>query len=63
MLIDSISISNKYAPKSDDCFLLGDVFKNIKKIPDESIALIITSPSYNLNKEYEDRKAFQGYFY
>ena len=28
----------------------------LKKIPDESIDLIITSPPYNLSKEYEKKK-------
>ena len=61
MLLKGISKSNSYDSEKDVCFILGDVFKQIKKIPDESINLIITSPPYNLNKEYEERKAFQTY--
>ena len=45
--------AQSYKQDSDVCFLEGDVFANIKKIPDESVNLVISSPPYNLNKEYE----------
>ncbi len=53
--------SNKFDSKSDVCFIQGNVFKKIKEIPAKSIDLIITSPPYNLNKEYEEIKAFDIY--
>lgn len=34
----------------------GDCLKLLKKIPDESVDLIITSPPYCIGKEYEDPK-------
>ena len=53
--------AQSYKQDSDVCFLEGDVFANIKKIPDESVNLVISSPPYNLNKEYEEKKAFDIY--
>ena len=53
--------AQSYNQDSDVCFLEGDVFANIKKIPDESVNLVISSPPYNLNKEYEEKKAFDIY--
>ncbi|MFX0185318.1 MAG: DNA-methyltransferase [Candidatus Hodarchaeota archaeon] len=32
-----------------------------KKIPDESVDLIITSPPYNIGKEYENKKPLENY--
>ena len=53
--------AQSYKQDSDVCFIEGDVFANIKKIPDESVNLVISSPPYNLNKEYEEKKAFDIY--
>ncbi|MBN2515955.1 MAG: site-specific DNA-methyltransferase [Deltaproteobacteria bacterium] len=40
---------------------LGDTYKFIKEIPDESIQLIVTSPPYNLGKEYESKTSIEKY--
>ena len=53
--------SNKYKKESDVVFLLGDCLKTLKTVPDNSIKLIITSPPYNLQKEYEDKKTLKEY--
>ena len=39
----------------------GDCLKLLKKIPDESIQLIVTSPPYNIGKEYENRLKLDTY--
>lgn len=36
--------------------ILGDAIEELKKLPDNSIDLIITDPPYNLNKDYETTK-------
>lgn len=36
--------------------ILGDAIKELKKLPDNSVDLIITDPPYNLNKDYETTK-------
>ena len=33
----------------------------LKKIPDESIQLVVTSPPYNLGKEYEKKLKLEDY--
>ena len=53
--------SYKFDKKSDVTFLQGDCIESIKSIPSGSINLIISSPPYNLNKEYEEKKAFEVY--
>jgi len=39
----------------------GDVIGLITAIPDNSISLVITSPPYNLGKDYEDRVSIEAY--
>lgn len=41
--------------------LNGDALSIMKKIPDKSINLIITSPSYEVGKEYENKMSFEEY--
>ena len=53
--------SSKYDADSDVIFLEGDCVQSMKKIPHESIKLIITSPPYNLQKEYEEKKSLKDY--
>lgn len=39
----------------------GDCLELLKKIPNESISLIITSPPYNIGKEYEKKQCLETY--
>jgi adenine-specific DNA-methyltransferase len=39
----------------------GDVRDFLAQIPDECITLVVTSPPYNLGKEYEDRASIESY--
>ena len=44
--------------------ILGDALEELKKIPTESIDLIVTDPPYNLNKDYgftKDNLEFDEY--
>jgi adenine-specific DNA-methyltransferase len=41
--------------------ILGDTWKEVKKFPNEKFQLIITSPPYNIGKEYEVRKSLDDY--
>lgn len=61
-MLDNYKVSNKYDAKSDAVFLLGDSSETLKKVPDESVNLIITSPPYNLDKVYEDKNSLDDYF-
>jgi adenine-specific DNA-methyltransferase len=48
-------ISNKYTPESNVVVYSGDCINLLATIPDNSIQLIVTSPPYNIGKEYEKR--------
>ncbi len=49
--------------RSDASIVLhhGDVNDFVSTIPDNSVSLIITSPPYNLGKDYEDRVSIEQY--
>lgn len=42
-------------------YILGDSLKSLKKIENEKFKLIITSPPYNVGKEYEVKKSIEDY--
>lgn len=46
-------ISSRYSDRSQCILSLGDCNKLIKRLPDESIDLTITSPPYFMGKEYD----------
>jgi len=54
-------IESKFNPESDIVLYEGDVNDLLATIPDKSIQLIITSPPYNLGKEYENRVDVEKY--
>ena len=47
--------------KADFTILEGDTMNLVKKIPSRKIKLIITSPPYNLQKEYEKKQSLDDY--
>jgi len=57
----SKEIQDHYDPEADIVLYHGDVNDFVATIPDKSITLIITSPPYNLGKEYEDRVSIGKY--
>ncbi|HEV2974440.1 MAG TPA: site-specific DNA-methyltransferase [Solirubrobacteraceae bacterium] len=44
-----------------DTIHLGDCLDLLRSLPDESVDLVVSSPPYNLGKEYEDRRALDAY--
>lgn len=48
-----MKITNKYDKESDVVLYDGDTLELLKQIPDGEAMLIITSPPYNIGKEYE----------
>jgi adenine-specific DNA-methyltransferase len=44
-----------------DRIFLGDCLELLRKLPAESVDLVVSSPPYNLGKEYEARKALDHY--
>lgn len=60
--VETLSVSDNYDINSNAVFLKGDSAETLKNVPDGSVKLIITSPPYNLNKAYEDKKGLKEYF-
>ena len=54
-------IADHFDPEADIVLYHGDVSGFVATIPDSSMSLIITSPPYNLGKEYEDRVSIGKY--
>jgi adenine-specific DNA-methyltransferase len=54
-------IENAYNPQSRIVLYPGDVNELLATIPDQTAKLIITSPPYNLGKDYEDRRSIGQY--
>jgi adenine-specific DNA-methyltransferase len=56
-----IEISEKFDQKKQIVVYGGDCLTLLKQIPNESLQLIVTSPPYNLGKEYEKRLHLNRY--
>jgi len=56
-----IKINKQYNPGSDINIIHGDCIKVLNQIDDESLQLIITSPPYNIGKEYEKKHPLHKY--
>jgi len=54
-------IGEKYHENNDLTLYLGDCMDLLKQIPDNSAQLVVTSPPYNIGKEYEKRQKLQSY--
>lgn len=54
-------IDSEYGNDSQIVLYPGDTNDLLATLPDNSIRLIITSPPYNLGKDYEDRVSIQHY--
>ncbi len=55
------SIETMFKPDAEIVIFSGDASEFASCIPDESVALIITSPPYNLGKAYENRVSIEEY--
>jgi len=54
-------LSETFQPEADAVLFPGDCLRLLKQIPDRSVQLIVTSPPYNIGKEYEKKRQFQDY--
>ena len=57
----SLEIKTSFSSKNTATLYLGDCLDFLSQIPDSSIQLIVTSPPYNIGKEYETRLDIQEY--
>ena len=56
-----ISISDKYDSSAEVVLFNGDCNQILKDIPSSSVDLVITSPPYNVGKQYEKKMSLQAY--
>jgi len=61
LLTKKIKITSKPTKDSDVVLFHGDRLDLFKLIPKKSVRLIVTSPPYNIGKEYEKRKDLDVY--
>ena len=54
-------IANKFAPSEHVVVFPGDCIELLKSIPSNSLQLVVTSPPYNIGKEYEKRVKIDTY--
>jgi len=54
-------IEDRFRPNAELVLFNGDVRNFVATIPDDTVSLIITSPPYNLGKDYEDRVSIGRY--
>ena len=59
--IKSERILSEYSPNANVVLFHGDVKDFVATVPSETASLIITSPPYNIGKEYEKRKPLSEY--
>lgn len=56
-----MKIGKIVSTKASYKYIIGDSEKELKKIEDQKFKLIITSPPYNIGKEYETKKTIEEY--
>lgn len=57
----SKSIEENYSENAEIVLYPGDALKLLENVPDKKIKLIITSPPYNIGKEYEKKQDIMNY--
>lgn len=60
--IEEIEIEKTFSPENKATLYDGDCLDFLKTIPRETLQLIVTSPPYNIGKEYEKRLDLKEYF-
>jgi adenine-specific DNA-methyltransferase len=60
-MFEPVAIASKFAPQERAVVFPGDCRDLFRQLPSESIQLAVTSPPYNLGKEYERRLNLEAY--
>ena len=58
---NDIQIADQYSPNSNIVLNEGDTYSFLKTLPDSLIKLVISSPPYNVGKEYEVKTSIEKY--
>lgn len=56
-----LTISDRWHPEVDAVVYRGDCRTLLSQMPEGSAQLVVTSPPYNIGKQYEDRIVFRDY--
>ncbi len=56
-----LPVEEHFTPDAHIVLHNGDVNDFVATLPDNSISLIVTSPPYNLGKDYENRVSIEQY--
>ncbi len=59
--MSDLRISDTFDPTAEVVLYEGDTLDLLRTVPNEAIRLVVTSPPYNLGKEYEHRSSLDGY--
>jgi adenine-specific DNA-methyltransferase len=59
--LPSVEIADVFAPKNEIVVVPGDCLASLKTLPDGLVKLIVSSPPYNLGKDYENARALDEY--
>ncbi|MBH0158662.1 site-specific DNA-methyltransferase [Fictibacillus sp. 5RED26] len=57
----NIKINDSFNNKNNIVFHTGDAYDFLKTIPDNTVKLVLTSPPYNVGKEYETKTSIEKY--
>lgn len=60
-MLKQISIASHFSAREHAVVYHGDCMDLLREIPNESIQLIVTSPPYNIGKEYEKKLNLETY--
>jgi adenine-specific DNA-methyltransferase len=60
-MFNEATICQEFAPDGEIVLFPGDCLDLLDQIPDETVQLVVTSPPYNIGKEYEDRRDLDTY--
>lgn len=61
LFVTKTKISKNFNKDNDITLFNGDCIDLLRQIPDQSVQLVVTSPPYNIGKEYEKRQKIQKY--
>lgn len=61
MSIQNKESAAKRPPDLLDCIVNGDCLELLRSLPDESVNLVVSSPPYNIGKEYEVKRELRHY--
>ena len=61
LFANTFVLADHFLPEADAVLYPGYCLDLLEQIPDRSMQLIVTSPPYNIGKEYEKKQQLQDY--